>query len=176
MQVSYALDRCLSFWCLTNKGESQGEELQGKQQQQQQQQQQQHKWAKSKAYCGSMPCLGGFPYHASVSPLGKCSCSMRALQNAAAALFGAAALFFWCSACGMCLLRIGFHVSVFASSCTLTAAATRCPAPCHRVRRLQREGVADGPPEIRVQKPEPVEEHSKQGSPPLHVLSCAPAI
>ena len=122
MQVSYALDRCLSFWCLTNKGESQGEELQGKQQQQQQQQQQQHKWAKSKAYCGSMPCLGGFPYHASVSPLGKCSCSMRALQNAAAALFGAAALFVAAALFGAALAACARCVSGFMFQCSRQAA------------------------------------------------------
>jgi hypothetical protein len=41
----------------------QGEEQQGKYQQQQ-------KWLKSKAFCGSMPCLGGFPYHACMSHSG----------------------------------------------------------------------------------------------------------
>ena len=62
LQVSYALDRCLAFWCLTNGVEGQSEEQQAKQQQQ--------KWSKLKAYCGSMPCLGGFPYHACMSHSG----------------------------------------------------------------------------------------------------------
>jgi hypothetical protein len=63
LQVSYALDRCLAFWCLASGGEGHGEEQQAKQQQQQ-------KWFKSKAFCGSMPCLGGFPYHACTSHSG----------------------------------------------------------------------------------------------------------
>ena len=62
LQTSYALDRCLAFWSLANGGEIQGEEHQGKAQQQ--------KWSKTKAFCGSMPCLGGFPYHACVSQSG----------------------------------------------------------------------------------------------------------
>jgi hypothetical protein len=62
LQVSYALDRCLTFWRLSAGVEGQGEEQQGKQQQ---------KWSKLKAFCGSMPCLGGFPYHARVSHSGR---------------------------------------------------------------------------------------------------------
>ncbi len=65
MQVSYALDRCLAFWCLASGGEGQAEEQQGKGQQLQ-------KWSKGKAFCGSMPCLGGFPYYACASVSGEC--------------------------------------------------------------------------------------------------------
>ncbi len=75
LQISYALDRCLTFWCLTNGGDMQGEEQQGKYQQQQ-------KWLKSKAFCGSMPCLGGFPYHACISHSGR----VQLWQNGAANL------------------------------------------------------------------------------------------